>query len=36
MGDIYKDAENVVVWLGPAKDSSDFVMEMFTNLTRLG
>lgn len=35
MGRIYKDAENVVVWLGSAKDDSDFAMEMFADPTRL-
>lgn len=32
MGKIYKGAEKVIVWLGLAKDDSDFAMEMIKSL----
>ncbi|PVH91930.1 HET-domain-containing protein [Periconia macrospinosa] len=35
MGNIYKGAEQVIVWLGPAKDDSDFVMDMFADTRSL-
>jgi hypothetical protein len=29
MGNIYEDAQNIIVWLGPAKDDSNDAMDMF-------
>ena len=35
MGNIYKNAENVIVWLGLAKDDSDLAMKTLADSTRL-